>query len=180
MFVKRFIEKSNFFNIIFKIKFKFNKNMLNIEVWKENEILRKVSKKIKDSDIKKYVKLGKEMIKYIKNPDNGWVGLAAPQVGHNVRLIIVSLLKDRDDENFSTVMMINPEITEHSNETEKDIEGCLSVPWEKGKVSRFTKIKLKYIDEKAKVKVLYLDHLSARIIQHEIDHLDWILFTDKI
>ena len=154
--------------------------MLHIETWKENKILRKVSEKIKHSDIKKYVKLGKEMMKYIKDPDNGWVWLAAPQVWHNVRLIIVSLLKDRDDENFSTLMMINPEILEHSNDTEKDIEWCLSVPWEKWKVSRYTKIKLKYIDEKSKEKTLYLDTLSARIIQHEIDHLDWILFTDKL
>ena len=154
--------------------------MLHIETWKKNEILRKVSEKIKDSDIKKYVKLGKEMMKYIKDPDNGWVWLAAPQVWHNVRLIIVSLLKDRDDENFSTLMMINPEILEHSNDTEKDIEWCLSVPWEKWKVLRYTKIKLKYIDEKSKEKTLYLDTLSARIIQHEIDHLNWVLFTDLL
>ena len=154
--------------------------MLHIETWKENKILRKVSEKIKHSEIKKYVKLWKEMMKYIKDPENGWVWLAAPQVWHNVRLIIVSLLKDRDDENFSSIMMINPEIIEHSNNTEKDIEWCLSVPWEKGKVSRFVKIKLKYIDEKAKEKILYLDTLSARIVQHEIDHLNWILFTDRL
>ena len=154
--------------------------MLKIQIWKENEILRKVSDKVKKSDIKKYVKLGKEMMKYIKDPDNGWVWLAAPQVWHNVRLIIVSLLKDRDDENFPTVMMINPEIIEHSSKLEKDIEWCLSVPWEKAKVARFSEIKLKYTDEKAKEKTLYLNHLSARIIQHEIDHLDWILFTDKV
>ncbi len=154
--------------------------MLHIETWKENKILRKVSEKIKHSEIKKYVKLWKEMMKYIKDPENGWVWLAAPQVWHNVRLIIVSLLKDRDDENFSSIMMINPEIIEHSNNTEKDIEWCLSVPWEKGKVSRFVKIKLKYIDEKSKEKILYLDTLSARIVQHEIDHLNWILFTDRL
>ena len=154
--------------------------MLHIETWKENEILRKVSEKIKNYDIKKYIKLGKEMMKYIKDPDNWWVWLAAPQVWHNVRLIIVSLLKDRDDENFSTLMMINPEILEYSNDTEKDIEWCLSVPWIKWKVSRYTKIKLKYIDEKSKEKTLYLDTLSARIIQHEIDHLNWVLFTDRL
>jgi len=154
--------------------------MLKIETWKENEILREISKQIKNSDIKKYVKLGKEMIKYIKNPDNGWVGLAAPQVGHNVRLIIVSLLKDRDDEDFPTIMMINPEILEHWSEKEKDIEWCLSVPWEKWRVTRYIKIKLQYLDEKWKTKILILEWLSSRIVQHEIDHLDWILFTDKL
>ena len=154
--------------------------MLKIETWKQNEILRKVSSPIKKAEIKKYAKLAKEMIKYIKNPKHWWVWLAAPQVWHNVRLIVVSLLKDRDDENFPTLMMINPEIIEHSSVLEKDIEGCLSVPWEKWKVARFSEIKLKYFDEKAKEKTLYLSHLSARIVQHEIDHLDWILFTDKL
>ncbi len=154
--------------------------MLNIEIWKKNKILRKVSIKIKKDDIKKYVKIGKEMIKYIKNPENWWIWLAAPQVGYNIRLIVVSLLKDRDDENFSTIMMINPEIIEHSTSMEKETEGCLSLPWEKGKVSRYIEIKLKYTDEKAKEKILYLNHLSSRIVQHEIDHLDWILFIDRL
>lgn len=156
------------------------KNMLHIETWKENEILRTISVKIKSSEVKKYSKLGKEMLKYIKNPDNGWIWLAAPQVWHNIRLIVVWLPKDRDEEHFPFIMMINPEILEHSERTEKDIEWCLSVPWEKGKVSRFIKIKLKYIDEKGKEKILYLENLPARIVQHEIDHLDWVLFTDRI
>jgi len=154
--------------------------MLKIETGKNNKILRNSSEKIQKDEIKKYVKLWKEMIKYIKNPDNWWVWLAAPQVWYNKRLIIVSLLKDRDDENFSTLMMINPKILEHSSILEKDIEWCLSVPWEKWKVARFSEIKLKYTDEKLKEKILYLKWLSARIIQHEIDHLDWILFIDII
>jgi peptide deformylase len=154
--------------------------MLNIEIWKENKILRKVSEKINNSEIKKYIKLGKEMIKYIKNSDNWWVWLAAPQVWYNKRLITVSLLKDRDDENFSTLMMINPEIIEHNKILESDTEWCLSVPWEKWEIERFQSIKLKYTDEKTKERTLILSSLSARIVQHEIDHLDWILFTDKL
>ncbi len=154
--------------------------MLHIETWKQNKILRTVSEKIKKNELKQHIKLGKEMIKYIKNPDNGWVWLAAPQVWHNKRLIIVSLLKDRDDEDFPTLMMINPEILEHSSILEKDIEWCLSVPWEKWKVARFSEIKLKYIDHKGKEKILYLKWLSARIVQHEIDHLNWVLFTDRV
>lgn len=154
--------------------------MLNIETWKENNILRKVSEKITDSEIKKYVKLWKEMVKHIKNPDNGWVWLAAPQVWYNKRLIVISLLRDWDDEDFPTFMMINPEILEHSNSKNKDIEWCLSVPWEKGKVERYNDIKVQYLDEKSKKKTLVLEWLPARIVQHEIDHLDWILFTDKL
>lgn len=153
--------------------------MLKIETGKENEILRAMSKEIKLSELSSYIKLGKEMIKYIKNPKNKWVWLAAPQVWHNKRLIIVSLLRDRDDEIFPTVMMINPKILEHSNECEIENEGCLSVPGENGEVERFSKIKLSYTDENKKEKILILSWVSARIVQHEIDHLDGILFTDK-
>jgi peptide deformylase len=120
------------------------------------------------------------MLKYIKNPDNAWVGLAAPQVWVNKRIIVVSLIKDREDENFSTIIMINPEILEHSEEKELDKEGCLSVPQERWLVKRWKEIKLQYIDEKWQQKKLVLKGLSARVVQHEIDHLDGILFTDKL
>jgi len=154
--------------------------MLKIETWKNNKILRTISKPIKKDEFKKYVKLWKEMIKYIKDPKHWWVWLACPQVWYNKRLVVVSLLKNRDSENFPTIMMINPEILEHSNTMQKDIEWCLSIPWEKAKVERFSNIKVKFLDEKAKEKILFLEWLSARIVQHEIDHLNWILFTDKI
>ncbi|MCD5380490.1 peptide deformylase [Candidatus Gracilibacteria bacterium] len=154
--------------------------MLQIEIGENNEILRKISKDITRDKFKKYVKIGKEMIKYIKNPDNGGVGLAAPQVGYNKRLIVVSLLKDWEDESFPTVMMINPEILEHSDNIIMCDEGCLSVPGAKGKVPRWESIKLKYFDEKFKENIMLLHGLRADIVQHEIDHLDGILFTDRL
>ena len=154
--------------------------MFKIQQGYENVILRTVSLAIKPSQIQGAAKLGKDMVKYIKNPDNGWVWLAAPQIGHNIRVIVVSLMKDWDDENFSTIMMINPQILYASDATEVDEEGCLSVPWEKGMVARATDIKLVYLDDKGKTKTLILDHLRARIVQHEIDHLDGVLFTDKL
>ena len=154
--------------------------MLKIQTWKQNEILRAISEEIKLPEMDTYIKLGREMIKYIKNPDNMWVLLAAPQIGHNKRLIVVSLLKDRDDENFRTVMMLNPKILEKSNDTEIEKEWCLSVPWEKDKVKRFKTIKLQYFDDTKKPRILVLTWVPARIVQHEIDHLDGILFTDKI
>jgi len=155
--------------------------MLKVEVWTENTILREVSSDIKPSEFKKYVKLGEEMIKYIKKPKHGWVWLAAPQVWYNKRLIAVSLLKDWDsEETFKTIMMINPIITDHCESQNQDVEGCLSVPWKKWKVLRYDNIKVIYLDDKAKQKTLILEWLRARIIQHEIDHLDGILFTDKL
>lgn len=154
--------------------------MLKVETWKENQILRTISQEIKQNEFDKFIKIWREMIKYIKNPKNMWVWLAAPQVGYNKRLIVVSLLKDREDENFPTAMMLNPEILEHSIATECEKEWCLSVPGENWEVERFLTIKLKYIDEHKKIKILVLSWVPARIVQHEIDHLDWVLFTDKI
>ena len=154
--------------------------MLKIETGDNNPILRRIADKITDKNFNDAVKLGREMLKYIKNPENGWVWLAAPQVWHSIRLVIVSLLKDRDDENFKTVIMINPEITEHSKITEYDSEWCLSIPGEKWDVERFKTIKLTYLDEKKSKKTLILEWLSARIVQHEIDHLDGKLFTDYL
>ena len=154
--------------------------MLNIEQWQKNEILRKISTDISREKIKKYAKLWKEMIKYIKNPDNWWVGLAAPQVWYNKRLIVVSLLKNREDENYQTIMMINPEIIEHSDKKVLSEEWCLSIPEERGKVPRYNSIKIKYLDEKYKENIMILQWLKSNIVQHEIDHLDGILFTDRI
>jgi len=154
--------------------------MLKIETWKQNKILRTVSEEISKKDFKKYQKLAKQMLKYIKNPDNWWVGLAAPQVGHNIRLIVVSLLKDWEDETYPTIIMINPEILQHSETKQISQEWCLSLPWEKGKVPRYSEVKIRFFDEKFKENIMKLDWLRACIVQHEIDHLDWILFTDRI
>lgn len=154
--------------------------MLKIETWNSNPILRKVAQTVNDKDFNSAIKLWKEMLKYIKNPDNWWVWLAAPQVWHSIRVIVVSLLRDREDENFKTVIMINPIIMEHSEEKECESEWCLSVPGKKWEVERYKKIKLTYIDDKKSKKSLILEWVSARIVQHEIDHLDGKLFIDYL
>jgi peptide deformylase len=156
--------------------------MLHIETGKENPILRKICAPIKQSEWKQYVKLGREIVEYIKNPDHAGVWLAAPQIGVDKRLIVVSLLKNWDDKNFSTVMMLNPEIIETSLQTTCDIEeGCLSLPkTKKGFVARYKDIKIRYFDEKMQEKVMKFSGLSSVIIQHEIDHLNGILYIDKL
>ncbi|MFZ3233413.1 MAG: peptide deformylase [Patescibacteria group bacterium] len=105
--------------------------------------------------------------------------MAAPQVGHNVRLVAVSLLNSYEDENFRTVAMFNPVVLEKSDVLESDDEGCLSVPGMRGDVLRPKRIRLKYSDEKGNLFVREMHGLMARIVQHEIDHLDGVLFTDK-
>ncbi len=152
---------------------------LTIETGEENEILRSVSEKVRPDEIRKYRSLADDMVRHIKNPDNGGVGLAAPQVGVNKRLVVVSLMQDYDDENFRTIAMINPEIIEYSSDTCTDKEWCLSVPGESGEVRRWSWVKVTFLDPEGKKYVMKLENLCARILQHEIDHLDGILFTDK-
>ena len=100
--------------------------MFNIETWENNPILRKVADQVTQQNFKEAVKLGKKMVKYIKDPENGWVWLAAPQIWVSLKLVVVSMLRDREDENFKTIMMLNPEIVEYGKETCLDEEWCLS------------------------------------------------------
>lgn len=151
-----------------------------IETGEKNSILRNISTDIHPSELKNYRRLAEDMIKHIKNPDNGGVWLAAPQVGVNKRLIVVSLMKTYEDETFKTIALINPLITEHSEETCIDAEGCLSVPGETGDVTRWKWVKVSFLDIDGKKYTMKLTDLAARIVQHEIDHLDGILFTDKV
>ncbi len=155
--------------------------MLQIETGKDNPVLRTVCEKVKQSEWKKYAKIGKEMIKYIKHPDHMWVGLAAPQVWITKRFLVASLLKDWDDEIFSTILMINPEIIEHSDDTTCEYsEGCLSLPKTKaGYINRYKRIKVEYYDEKMKKKIIWIEKLGSAIVQHEIDHLNGVLVVDK-
>ena len=144
---------------------------LEIETGENNEILRKKSGRIKAID-KKILRLIKDMEKILKK--EGGVGLAAPQVGESIRLILVLL----DSKNL--IPMINPEITAHSEETEYAEEGCLSLPGQWGDVKRYKKITVSYLDTKGEKRTLKLKKFNARVVQHEVDHLDGILFTDYL
>lgn len=105
------------------------------------------------------------------------VGLAAPQIGILKRLIVVDN-REEDEEKGLRFYMINPEIIEREGE-EVSMEGCLSVPGKQGTVKRAKKIKVKYNDLDGNEKIMEAEDFLARIIQHETDHLDGILYTDK-
>jgi len=104
---------------------------------------------------------------------NDGVGLAAPQIGLNKRIIVI-------DDNKSACMMINPKITWWSIEKVGFDEGCLSVPGEHGMISRPRSVKIKFQTKDGKFKHWRLDGLKARVVQHEIDHLDGVLFVDYL
>lgn len=116
------------------------------------------------------------------------VGLAAPQVGALERVIVVEYYEneeDEDDDDDETVekpkrlyTIVNPEITRKSIEMEEGIEGCLSVPGYQGDVERHLAITVKGQNRFGQPVTLKLRDWTARIFQHEIDHLNGILFTD--
>jgi len=106
-------------------------------------------------------------------------GLAAPQVDHSERIIVIA------QTNKKNIVMINPVITRRSYKTKIAEEGCLSVVDKKGDiifgpVERHVKITSQYFDPKGKKKKIQADEYLARVIQHEIDHLDGILFIDRL
>ena len=118
------------------------------------------------------------------------VGLAAPQVGKSLRLFIVdgspfsveaSLTEDEKNElkGFKKVF-INPKILQKSDDLENFNEGCLSIPDVRGDVARPTTIKIKYQNQYFKEITEHISGLPSRIVQHEYDHLEGILFTDKL
>lgn len=100
------------------------------------------------------------------------VGLAAPQIGILRRIIVVN-------DGSGLRKMINPEILEEDG-CVKDIEGCLSVPDRNGLVERPKHIKFKYLDENGQEIVMEAEDLLARIVCHEVDHLEGILYIDKM
>ncbi len=154
---------------------------LKIESWLNNPILRAQSEVLKDSEFKQYEKFAKKMLKYIKDPKNGWIGLAAPQVGLNKRIVVCGLPEDWEDEDFRVYIMINPEILEVSEEMIQGKEWCLSLPdsprW---MVQRHKTIKVQFSDLRGKKNVLVLSDAASIVVQHEVDHLNGILYTDKL
>jgi len=135
-----------------------------------NPILRRKSQPVADVSAPEVQELIPQMIELMLEKDG--VGLAAPQIGKNIRLIVVHL-KDE------TLAIINPKIIKRSIIKEWGEEGCLSVPGKYGEVRRCKKITARYFDAKGKPHQIVAQGLLARVIQHENDHLDGILFIDK-
>ena len=106
------------------------------------------------------------------------IGLAAIQVGILKRAVVIDVSKE--DEKKNPLFLINPEIIYRSNETSTYEEGCLSLPGQYAEIERPSKCQLKYIDFDGKAKELKAEGLLSTCIQHEIDHLDGVLFIDYL
>ena len=109
----------------------------------------------------------------------GAIGIAAPQVGRLQRIVIVDLSDKPKVENHGRLVLINPEISEWQG-MEKGREGCLSVPDYTGNVIRAKKIVLQAQDEHGEAHEYQMQGFEARAVQHELDHLDGLLFLDRL
>jgi peptide deformylase len=107
------------------------------------------------------------------------VGLAAPQVHESVRLFVALLEEDPGAKSEATII-VNPEIVASESSKEEGWEGCLSIPDIRGMVPRFTEITVSALDRNGKAIELLLKNFPARVAQHETDHLDGVLFFDRM
>lgn len=140
------------------------------------KILKAVSTDINPKD-KLIPVLAKRMYLAMRDPARPGVGIAAPQVGINRNIIWVQRL-DKPNEPFE--LCINPKIVWQSNLMRKGAEGCLSIPDERGDVYRNYTIQISFYDSQGKFTEEVIEGFTAVIFQHEIDHLNGILFTERI
>lgn len=148
---------------------------LKIIIGENNPILRAMSEPVKrfDADLKKFAKdLRETMIKA------RGLGIAAPQVGRNIRVFIAVLNYKTDNQ--AIVTMVNPEIVAHGKEMETGEEGCLSLPGKYGNVERFKRVTVEFFDLTGGRQVFELSGLNARVVQHENDHINGVLFVDRM
>jgi len=111
------------------------------------------------------------------------VGLAAPQIGKGIRLFLVDtvqVMEEGEEEKGIKQVFINPEILEETGESWAYEEGCLSIPNIRGDVERQKVIKIKYLDESFEEHEKTIEGINARVIQHEYDHVEGKLFTEKL
>ena len=142
--------------------------ILPIVIGPDNPLLRVKTKPVKTvtKDLKKLIK---DMLETMKEA-NG-VGIAAPQVARTERVCIALV-------DGKVTALINPKITARSKEKAVDQEGCLSLPNIWLDIPRSVSITLQYLDIKGKKQERKLEHFDARVVQHEVDHLDGVLIVD--
>ncbi|MDP3991347.1 MAG: peptide deformylase [Candidatus Colwellbacteria bacterium] len=148
-----------------------------------NPILRRKARKVKISEIKKagFQRLIKQMV--LTTRKESGVGLAAPQIGRSIQLAVIEIKKTKIRPQITPLkltVIINPQIIHYSRVRIHDWEGCLSFPAVRGLVPRNKLIKVKYLNELGKKQTLDLKDFQARVFQHEIDHLNGILFIDRV
>lgn len=146
-----------------------------------NPFLQQIAKSV--TSIDSYLKQGviQDMLDTME-AENG-AGIAAPQIGVDLRIVVFGIDKNPrypEAEAVPITILINPEITALSNETESAWEGCLSVPGFRGVVPRVKAIRYTGLDENGKKIDREVEGFHARVVMHEVDHLDGILYPQRI
>ncbi|QKV19426.1 peptide deformylase [Oricola thermophila] len=138
-------------------------------------VLRQKSKPVErvDDDIRRFAD---DMLETMYEAPG--IGLAAIQVGEPIRLLVMDVSKD--DEEKSPFVLINPEIVSTGDETSTYEEGCLSIPDYYAEVERPATVTVNYVDRDGKQRTMDADGILATCVQHEIDHLNGVLFIDHI
>ena len=148
----------------------------SLEIYKlGDDVLRQNSKRITKVD-ESIRKLAREMLQSMYAAKG--IGLAAPQIGINKELLVIDV--NFEDSAAEPLILINPEITDFGSTLNSYEEGCLSIPGVYLNVVRPSTIKLKFRDEMGRPRKMKADGLLARCIQHEMDHLNGILFVDRV
>jgi peptide deformylase len=146
-------------------------------------ILRKETEEI-EADYPGLEKLIDDMFETMYHTSG--MGLAAPQIGKAIRLFMIDTEQlDKDDREETATeylkeVFINPIILDESGKKWEYEEGCLSIPDVRGNVGRYPKIRIEYYDRNFELKEKIFDGITARVIQHEYDHLEGVLFTDLL
>lgn len=142
-----------------------------------DKILRKKASEVKEIDMET-IKLITDMLETMHNAHG--IGLAANQVGADKAIFLVDISEMEGEEDKKPMVIINPKIINRSDEIITMEEGCLSIPDIRGDVLRPKSIALQYQDTDFKKHKIKADGLLARVMQHEYDHLQGILFTDLV
>lgn len=146
-----------------------------------DSVLRQQAKKTQDVDSTSINTIVEKMLDILFE-SNG-VGLAAPQISESVCIVIIASRSSKRYPNapeMEPVVMFNPAFEALSKTMKKDWEGCLSIPGIRALVPRFEKIKITYLDRQGEQQEWIVDNFIARIFQHEYDHLEGLVYLDRV
>ena len=143
-------------------------------------VLRQKARQVEPSEIKTpaFQKLIDDMCDTME--EYSGIGLAAPQVHEDVRLFVAGYDSEEGDPDFPRIVLVNPVITVVDATEVEDWEGCLSIPEIRGKVPRAREIRVTALDRQGRKIEMKARDFVARVIQHETDHLDGVLFLDRM
>jgi len=147
-------------------------------------VLRQSAAPLEDSEIKSpaFARFVDDMIDTMRESDG--VGLAAPQVFEPKRVVIIEVKGPHPRYPYQPevplTVLVNPRVISHSTETEEDWEGCLSIPDLRGRVPRWASVDVRALDRNGSPIELRAGGFFARVIQHELDHLDGVMFLERM